>query len=279
MEEGSAAGADTSFFHGIISRGLLNRLRELDCPSDVWHRHAHLIGRPAIDGNADLRRLQDHARACQVLTFKHSAFCAARYVEQYCRNSVATDDVSCALWKCKEGHTSSVWHAIVADRRHGRRSTFAINVARDAEAGRELTATAERMRAIAAACPDVKMARVLDCGTVSLEYDGVPVDVAVTRNEWVEGAREIHPLTDLRTGRQNLILVERFLCSPLMPSRLSSIVGRRLTDIESAVVEHDVARFLEMAARSQPISVNLEEGDLVWNGTNAVVVAVNLSPR
>jgi hypothetical protein len=265
-------------FHGIVSRGLLQALADHDKGADLWHRHAHrLLDEPdGEDGeDLDVAALKAAARQCRVLSFGQSALAARSYVERYCETQPAGGVPSCELWNIKEGHTSSVWHVTIDPGSDADRRVFILNVARDSGAGDELAAASRKMQAIGATGSGANMARVSDMTKVTLDYFGEPIDVLVTRNELVADAYEIHSARDRRTGAEELVLVERFLTSDDRPARISSIRGQRLTPETCQQIANDVDAFLSEAARHHvEASVDINDGDVVWNGRRAIVVAI-----
>lgn len=269
-------GSPAAPFHGIISRGLLGRLTERGESIEVWHRYAHRIhdGRAAAD--AVLTRLRIHAAECVVLSFGQSALATKRVVETHCDSLIDRDrDVSCTLWNIKEGHTSSVWQIAICGIHDGETDEFIVNVARDAEAGRELKATSEKMLAITRQWPEANLAKVLSIREIPLDYYGAPIQVQVTCNELVRDGHEIHSLANRAMGQDRLVLVERFMASdPDRPSQIRSIRGRELTGAECRKVKADVSDFLARAGRRFPVDVDLTDGDIVWNGRQAIVIAI-----
>ena len=73
-------------FHGIISRGMLNRASE-DNP-ETWHRYGHLIFHPGKgEDDQNVQQLRMLANECCVLSFAQSAWCAAKYLEYYTQHT------------------------------------------------------------------------------------------------------------------------------------------------------------------------------------------------
>jgi hypothetical protein len=276
--DGSIEPGEQTPFHGIISRGLLAVVRGSEELAAAWARHAHRLHAGPDGGPADggLRALREAARACGVLGLGHSAACAREYVARYCWRSAPDGPAAVELWNLKEGHTSSVWHVAVRARGAARPEEFVVNVARDAAAGEELLATSRAMRRIARAWPGANMARVLDVAAVDPGLPGMRGPVPVTRNEWVADSHEIHRLGCAAPGEGggDLVLVERFVARPGEPWRTRSIVGRRLDAAQRRRVEDDVRRFEERVGERFAVGVDLGDGDVVWNGKRAIVVAV-----
>jgi len=263
-------------FHGIVSRGLLQVVAERDEGPDVWHRHAHrLLDEPGGSKDSDAAALTAAARRCRVLSFGQSALAARTYVERYCATQLNDGISSCELWNIKEGHTSSVWQVTIDPAPVADRHAFILNVARDSGAADELERASKKMQAIGAIAPGANVAGVSDITTVRLDYFGEPLDVLVTRNELVADAYEVHCARDRHTGADALVLVDRFLTSDDRPARISSIRGRRLTADDCRQIANDIAAFLSEAARHDiEASVDINDGDVVWNGRRATVVAI-----
>ena len=265
-------------FHGIISRGVMQRAGNREC-STAWLAHAHRIHDGTRAEDAELVALRDNARECAMLSFGQSATAVQRYVQGYCDVIGTSGEASCDLWNVKEGHTSSVWRAALTSETTVEEPVFAVNVARDREAGLELAATAETMKEIAARCADINMAKVLDLASVAIDMDGESIEVPVTRNEWIHDAYELGCLATNGDDAENTryVAIDRFLTVPERPSHICSVRGRLLAANECRVVAHDISTFLS-AARSacvdRAVDIDINDGDVVWNGRRAIVVAI-----
>lgn len=235
-------------FHGIPGRGMAELMVRDGVPPGVWERHAHRIFAPPEldDGLLALRTL---ATECGALSFADS--CATVLVYLECQGVAGSAEV----WHLKEGHTSSVWKVTTAD------EEFVLNVARDRAASDELRRTSIRMMELQGHA-GVTMADVIDVGPVA------PADVFVARNEWIHDALEVHQERD---PRRPYLLVERFLTADDAPARIVSIYGRRCTQDEQRRIDEDLARFREVTGAS----LDLGHGDVVWNGCEAIVVAIS----
>lgn len=262
-------------FHGIISRGLLTKLTEEDLHTEFWSKYAHLIDDDRDSRNPDLKRLKTYAQECAVLSFRDSAICAQEYIERYILKISKENNYICELWNIKEGHTSSVWLATIKNGRNIQEDKFIVNVARDKAASIELQDTAKKMLAIAECQPEINMAKVYDIERVNLIYSCESIDVIVTRNEWIANAYEIHFLSKTETQTEQYVLVERFLTSLDRPSQIISIRGRKFTEGETNQIKDDIAFFLANADRVVPTDININEGDVVWTGEKAVIVAIS----
>ncbi|MYN11754.1 hypothetical protein GSY71_01110 [Pusillimonas sp. TS35] len=254
---------DDGPFHGIVPRSLIGGVDH-----DKWQRYAHQLFDQAIGANADLALLRLSALQHHVLSFQQSAQAARRFVE----TRLDLHGGHCDLWNIKEGHTSSVWHVAAGDGHSS--EEFILNIARDDAAGRELARTAEIMQTIAACHPELAMAKVEDVVGVEIDYFGQPASITVTRNELVRDALEIHLGRDRRTGRPKHVLIERFITDPERPCEIVDIAGRVMTDAECHQLTADLAAFLDTASQIASVDVDINDGDLVWDGNRAVVVAI-----
>jgi len=262
-------------FHGIISRGLLKRFRENGVPSATWLAYAHRIHDGSEENDEHLAAIRNDAQQCAVLSFGQSALAAQRCVESYCPTELNKEPVSCELWNIKEGHTSSVWRVAIDRRSSTKGSPFVVNVARDRDASRELERTSEKMQAIARRHPGVNMAKVWSVDQVRIACFGEPLHVSVTRNEWVAGAYEIHRANDHATDPDKYLMIERFLTHTDRPSHIGSIRGREFTRSECHRIKNDITRFLTEARQECPVDIEIDEGDAVWDGAQAIVVAIS----
>lgn len=257
--------ADVEPFHGIASRGVAGD-EEL---AANWARYAHRLFDGEPNHEPGFRDLRAAAQRLHILSFRQSAQVAERYLLGRLPHSGRR---FCELWNIKEGHTSSVWHVTAHD--EDSVETFVLNIARDDEAGAELTRTAKTMAAIGERHPCLNMARLEDCAEIKIDYFGKPLGVTVTRNEFIRNALEIHVGRHRQTGEPTIVVVERFITEPSRPSEIAHLFGRVMTSAECVQLEADVASFLDLAGELGPIAVDVNHGDLVWDGKRAVVVAI-----
>jgi hypothetical protein len=258
-------------FHGIISRGMLNRASQHN--PETWHRYGHLLFH-ADEGENDeeVQRLRMLANECCVLSFAQSAWCVRKYLEYYTQRT-GLKEVFASVCNIKEGHTSSVWKVVL--RSEDVHESFVLNVARDKEAGEELKESSERLRLIAEKHPELSVARVYDIHL--LEDQLLPSPVVVTRNEWIAESFEIHARRQRDKEQEELLLVERFLSGGDDPSRIVSVRGRVFTEEETKKIHQEIEDFLTRATTCllQPPEIRINDGDVVWNGERAVVVAMS----
>lgn len=272
-DKGMVEKNSTMPFHGIISRGLLNRFIAKDIKGEKWHQYAHILfDENSCVSDSDLEILRSDILECKVLSFDQSALCVKEYVEQ---SLIEQDkkDVQIELWNIKEGHTSSVWKtSVISD---GKEEIFVVNVARDYDAGIELKKISEKLVAIENAFPDINLAKVIEISSV--KCDTLPFLVTVTRNEWVNDSWEIHCRKNKINGKDELLLIERFLRDNNDPSKITSVVGRIFSDIETKTIYEYINHFLTKAATcltEKPL-LNINHGDIVWDGEKAVIVAIS----
>ncbi len=189
-------------FHGIVSRGLLQKLNQDNISAVLWNSKAQLLDSGLYgsdESDEDLKRLADWARECKVLSFAQSAHVVYRYIERFHSECLQdSEEIEYDLWNVKEGHTSSVWNVIYEN--NGIKSSFALNVARDYEAGLELLKTSKEMEAIGHEYPAINMAMVRDIQEIPVNYFGETINVVVVQNDWIKNATEIHLLEDKESG-------------------------------------------------------------------------------
>ncbi|MBT1704921.1 hypothetical protein [Chryseosolibacter indicus] len=272
LDNGMVETSSTMPFHGIISRGMLDKFQEQNITCDYWFKYAlHLeYHDPQIYLTDDFERIYKYFLECRVLSFSQSAFCAQQYIissYEYRR----LKDARVEVWNIKEGHTSSVWKVTMDDELHS--ETFIVNVARDRKAGEELKETSEVLQRIATECPDAGIAKVLDI--YSFSHHDLPCSTIITRNEWVDDAFEIH---QRKTGEKGVefILVNRFITSKNNPAQITSVLGRIFSTEESEKIKSGLNDILSKATRFHPnVKVDINDGDLVWNGERAIAVALS----
>jgi hypothetical protein len=265
--------AGTIPFHGIISRGLRTRCEAEGLPSSVWHQYAYLLWENVTKlRDSQFRQLQQFARECGVLSFTDSVFCARQYIERcYSAGRFQKTDC-CELWYLKEGHTSSVWKVSVSSSHKS--PPFVLNVARDQAASVELMDSSRKMQLASEQVPSVRIARVQDIQSLPVFPANTTGPVTVVRNEWIADAFEIHELASLDRS-PDYILIDRFLTSKANQTLIVAVCGRRLTAHETAVVDHDMATFLQRTSPFFRSCIEINEGDLVWDGHHATVVALS----
>jgi hypothetical protein len=253
---GEVSGPSGAPFHGIAGRGLLPWLQRREAGAALRRRAAYVLeARPDAELDNDALALRAAARRTGTLRFGQSAFAAARQL----------GDTGGELWAVKEGHTSSVWIASSAS------ESFVVNVARDRAASRELRGSSLRLQALAAARPDLPLAAVLAVESVDLSDVGVTDAVTVTRNTLVESALEIHALPD--DGGYGL--VERFLSGiPDAPAHIRAIVGRRVSEDQRTCIDTLIAAVRAESVDGAPVQLEVGDGDVVWDGERAVIVAI-----
>jgi len=260
-------------FSGIISRGLLNKFIEQNLDIQIWQKYAHLLFEngdyPASHEYNILKKL---ALECGVLSFGQSALSAQTYVKNYCK-SIKKTDCRIELWNIKEGHTSTVWKVTVNSPES--EDIFIVNVSRDLQAGIELKETSEKLMIIAGRYPNLNLAKVLDIYTLTRDF--LPSGVIITKNECVDNSYEIHSRKNLKSKQDELIMVEQFLTQRNNPAFITSVIGRVFTQSEKEKIICQINYFLKMAAACLPAApgVNINHGDIVWNGERAIVIAIS----
>lgn len=179
----------------------------------------------------------------------------------------------------KEGHTSSVWKTEIG-LASGETRHFAVNVARDYIAGRDLRRSSRMLEVLAIDAPDLTVAEPV----VILERKAAVGPVTVTINRWIEGA-EVHFLSEKTTDSPGLFEIYDFLCKADLPGRIAGVRCRRLTPQESARATVRVAD-IDRALKAEDIvrkcggapAVSVNEGDLMWTGNDLAIVALSPEP-
>jgi hypothetical protein len=260
-------------FNGIISRGLLNKFIKYSLDIQIWQKYAHFLFKngdyPVSNEYNILKKL---SQECKVLSFGQSALSAQTYAEYYCKSLKKTDCLI-ELWNIKEGHTSTVWKVTVKTPEF--EDIFVVNVSRDLEAGVELKETSEKLMIIAGMYPDLNLAKVLDIYSLSENF--LPSEVIITKNEWVDNSFEVHSRRNLRSKHEELIMVEQFLTHRNDPAFITSVIGRVFSQYESEKIFSQINHFLKMGAACLPggLRVDINHGDVVWNGERAIVIAIS----
>ena len=275
--DGAVAASGGLPFHGVASRGLLSWLEQQPRGAELWERLAHRLHDGTDADVPALSSLRGAANSHRVLSLAQSADVARRYAEARWAPDLSIK--ACELWNIKEGHTSSVWMvALAADTKEGG-SRFVLNVARDAQGAEELRATSKRMLDLSVRVPDLPVAGVLDIAIVVLDDDkwDEPLPVTVTRNELVPDALEVHRL-DGREGRScSYALIERFITRDDAPARIRAVRGRYASAQEQQTIDEAVERLLAVAEPADSIMIDINHGDVVWDGCRAVVVAIGVA--
>ena len=275
LNDGMVELDSTMPFHGIISRGILNRFISDNIDIQLWYKYAYHLGRKTNTENSlpfDFMQIQKTADSCGFLDFGQSALCVKSYAEKYSRSKNQKEaHIDC--WNIKEGQTSSVWKVTINAKNNA--ETFILNVARDIDAGSELKESSIKLKTIGDQIPDINIARVFDIRVINDEM--LPGEVVVTRNEWIENACEIHSRTKREGGKEELLMVERFLTSENNPAQIVSVFGRVFSTEEIQKIETDLNKFLTQATTCLTYTpeISINDGDVVWNGEKAIVVALS----
>ena len=261
-------------FHGIISRGLLQKFIEFNIDSSLWFSNAHrLFDKNIKKLDSTLKMLREHSFKAKVLSFADSTKVVKQYLLEYCKENTKKSIETIECWNIKEGHTSSVWKITLKGSLDSK--SFVINVARDFEAGKELKKSSKKLQLVSKKIPLVNCAKVYEIRTI--EYGKILTPVIVTRNEWIENSFEIHSRKNALTKKKEFLLVERFLTNTDKPSQITSVLGRMFSTKETHKIEKEIKDFLTNATKvlKKQIQININDGDVVWNGENAIIVAVN----
>ncbi|MGV8964489.1 MAG: hypothetical protein ACOH2V_14060 [Candidatus Saccharimonadaceae bacterium] len=273
MENGIVECYSAIPFHGIISRGLLRKFIEYNLDALVWQQYAHqLFDSNPISDISELEEIKKHSLKCMVLSFAQSSFCVKKYVEHLLEVG-NIDDAQIELWNIKEGHTSSVWKVSIILQKTT--EVFIVNVARDHDAGIELKESSEMLKKISDQFPDINLAKVYDIYT--LNETSLPSEVVITRNEWIPDSFEIHKRVNKQTEEEELLMVERFVTNQNNPSQITSVLGKVFGPSDALKIKNEITDFLNKATTcltAKP-EININDGDVVWNGKRAVIVALN----
>ncbi len=274
-EDGLIDDASIKPFHGIISLGLRNKLIEKNMSNEVWHRNGHLLEKGDVDSSLktqELLVLKEFASLCKVLSFSQSVSCIRLYLERHLEISALENISYCDIWNIKEGHISSVWKINIVP--NSEAETFILNVARDNVASEKLLISSGKMRVIGDKFPTLHLARVFDIDTLTDTL--LPFPVVISRTEWIENSFEIHSRKSKASNTSELLLVERFLTDKDNPARITSVLGKLFTTNEVNQIENEITTFLTKAATCIPEKpeININNGDVVWDGSKAVVVAI-----
>jgi hypothetical protein len=272
--DGSVSDGAEVPFHGIASRGLLPWIEQQSDGAELWERLAHRLHDGTHPEDEKLGDLRGAARRMTVLSLAQSAEAAGRYVRAHCARDLDADISAGELWNIKEGHTSSVWVATLTPEPWAAGHRFVVNVSRDALAARELRTTSERMRVVGERCPDLPIAAVLDISRIAVDAEGGEIAVTVTRNEFVANALEVHRLVGA-TGREDrYALVERFITSDDAPAHIRALRGRMASGQQQETIDEAIRRLLAAGTPTVPMALDINDGDVVWDGQRAVVVAI-----
>ncbi len=272
-EKGLVEASSAIPFHGIVSRGVLMKFAEKGISVDLWHRFAHSLFQTTVEGiSNDELMVRDLVHEAKALSFGQSAYCAQQYIVRYF-DMIHAIDADVELWNIKEGHTSSVWKVTIDS--PGLEECFILNISRDCEASKDLKETSEKIMTIGDSFPELNMSKVFEI--TSLKDDSLPFEPVITKNEWVADSFEVHCRRQKQRGAEEFIFVERFLTDMITPARITSAVGRIFTKEESSKINSDINFFLSKASSclGEEPSLNINEGDVVWNGEKAVVVALS----
>jgi hypothetical protein len=264
-------------FHQVISRGLLHSAEARGLFPESWHGVAPLVDRAlsglTLTGVEDLGLWLELAKANGVLSYLDSARCAVEFTrtnslkiyQTMAGSTLGFNSIeSCELWSVKEGHTSSVW---IATLHYGGESPvhFALNIARDIEAGRELSAGVSELSALHLRDPSAVI-EVLFCDIVR-----GPWAVPVVATNWISAGYELHVLPGGRA-----VAIEQFNADTSDPRRVASVTVR--ADLDSDDLWSTMLRsWISLGDWSQldgPVHLprtEINEGDWVYSRGRAVL--------
>ena len=225
-----------------------------------------------LPGMQVVRSAYGHAIRHWVLTLRESAALAARAVRRFAPGAGIVE-LSCV----KEGNTSSVWRAVYA-RSSARMFAVGVLVPRDAMADVEQSATVDCLSAMRAHLGNRIMAVHAQVG---LELARGPrrrhFRVAVV--EWLDGARELHVLSDATDEMPQVMIIEAF-------TNGDRPAGRAAEQSEGAQILAECRALLlstvAPAADGQltMCRTELNDGDFVLDGNTVRLVAASLpGPR
>jgi hypothetical protein len=113
----------------------------------------------------------------------------------------------CQAWSVREGHTTSEWRVELRGATWARPIAFAIDVARDREAARELAVTTAELRRVVAVEPD-RIVRVLTERVESIDTAGGRLAVPVVIAPWIDDPGELRGPRDLADGSGQILVVD-----------------------------------------------------------------------
>jgi len=264
-------------FHQVISRGLLQSAEDRGLAAEDWQAVAPFVDR-ALCGSGDTQDQLgvwfDLARQNLVLSYESSARCAMEFIsgnssqlyQQLAGKTIEPGSIRlCELWGIKEGHTSSIWIVTLHLAQTHPSARFVVNVARDMEAGEELTAMDTELSALHLR-DHLSAVKVLGSGTVADEWD-----VPVLATSWIPNGLELHVLP---SGRA--VAIDRFNPDPSDPRRVASVTVR--SDLDSDELWGAILRsWVALGNWSQPDGpvrlprTEINEGDWVYSDGRAVL--------
>lgn len=274
------------FNHGIISEGLLEKFVQEKLDLKLWDSYvSYLNGDLHEIDNALLLKMQGLSLSTRTLHFNHSTICAIASVSKYIIDNYYSDEVITEIISLQEGHISSVWKVNITDSNNKLLESFILNIARDAAAGVHLRTISELMEQIRENYLDVSIARVYAIDTVEIEYFGELIEVVVTRNEYINGAKNIFIMDRDGFEKPQYYIAEKFLDSS--PGVTKKVLARPATDIIIDEINRTIDRVTDyslngiFASPNLPVynpdgsyapKLDINRGDLVWDGEKVIVV-------
>jgi hypothetical protein len=252
-----APGSAAVPFHGIISRGLADRMTP-----EEWAEIAP--------------RIESTAWGAEALSYTDSAAIATTYLDNHASRVLDTLGYQHAierweLWSCKEGHTASIWCASGFPAHGAPPVRFCLNLARDEAAAVELKATADILAA-AGQRNTRGVVRILDCCEVHGTWTR-PVPVIAT--SWIDGW-ELHALPQVHERDEGrLVAVARFLFSDSDPVRIARAAAFAVEPHRGwARILHHWIRCCDWNREDGLVAMptfEIQEGDWMLTGEDAIL--------
>lgn len=274
------------FNHGIISEGLLKRFLEEKLDLKLWDNYvSYLNGDLNELDNELLLKIQDLSLSAGTLHFNHSTICAMESVSKYIIDNYHSHEIITEIISLQEGHISSVWKVNITDSNNKLLESFILNIARDYAAGVRLRSISELMKEMRENYSDVSVAGVYSIDTVEIEYFGELIEVVVTRNEYINGAKNIFIMDKDEFEKPQYYIAEKFLDSS--PGATKKVLARPATDTIIDEINRTIDCVTDyslngvFAPPNLPVynpdgsyapKLDINRGDLVWDGEKVIVV-------
>lgn len=259
------------FNHGIISEGLLEKFVEENLDLKLWDDYVSFLNGSLQEINNELLlKIQGLSLSARTLHFNHSTICAMESVSKYIAHNYHSDEIITEIISLQEGNISSVWKVNITNSNNKHLESFILNIARDYDAGLHLSSISELMEEIREKYTDVSIARVYSVDHVEIEYFGELIEVVVTRNEYIDGAKNIYFRNKDEFGKPQYYIAEKFLDSSSGATK--KILASPATDAINKEVNRTIDRVTNYNSNGTYPKLDINRGDLVWNGEKVTIV-------
>lgn len=267
------------FNHGIISEGLLEKFVDENLDLKVWDSYVSYLNDDLHEIDDELLlKIQNLSLSTRTLHFSHSTICALESVSKYITDNYHSNEIITEITSLQEGYISSIWKVSITNSNNKHLESFILNIARDYSGGLHLRSISKLMEEIREKYIDISISRVYSIDNVKIEYFGQVIEVVVTRNEYINGAKNIYFMDRDEFGKPQYYIADKFLASDLeSQGPTKKVLAKFATDTINNEINRTIARVTNYNSNGIYPKLDINRGDLVWNGEKVVIVGLSLN--